>query len=310
MEGASWHTGPRSGGKILDLAFNIYFGNILRLLASAAVIVVPMTIVLIVLNVIAFGEPSSISQAGLVDIGDTTRTVDYDLYNLLQIVSTVISVLAYLLVVGTTYTAANAAYLGEEVSAGESARTAVRRLHSLLWVSLLTVVFIFIGVFALIVGAFYAAVMLAVTIPVLMVEDVRGFKACRRSYRLIKKNGWRTLGVLVVAAIFTGGVEFVIGLASLAANGLAEGHIYLWVIATQLLGGVAFAFTAPFTAVVSVVLYYDCRIRKEGYDIQQLAEGLGSVPAAGASGLSFPPPSAPPPPPPAGSPGSPPPAEG
>ncbi len=301
MEGASWHTGPRSGGKILDLAFNIYFGNILRLLASAAVIVVPLTIVLIVLNVIAFGEPSSITDAGLVDIGDTTRQVDYNLYNALQIVGTVLSVLAYLLVVGATYTAANAAYLGEEVSARDSVGTAVRKLHSLLWVSLLTFFFVFIGVFALIVGAFYAAVMLAVAIPVLMVEDVRGFKACRRSYRLIRKNGWRTLGVLFVVAIFTGAVELIIGLAALAANGLAESHIYLWVVVTQILGGVAFAFTAPLTAVASVVLYYDCRIRKEGYDIQRLAEGLEPATAtgtAGAPGLSPPAPVPPPPPPP------------
>ncbi len=41
MESASWQIGPRSGGKILDLAFNIYFGNILRLLLASAVVVVP-----------------------------------------------------------------------------------------------------------------------------------------------------------------------------------------------------------------------------------------------------------------------------
>ena len=316
MEAGSWQIGPRSGGKILDLAFNIYFGNVVRLMAAASVVIVPLTILTIVLNVIAFAEPSAFDTIGLVDIGDTTRQVDLDLYNTLQIVIGVITILSYLLVIGVTYTSANAAYLGQEVDVRESVKPAFRKLHSLLWVSILTIVFTALGLIALIVGAVVVAVMLAVAIPVLMVEDIRGFKACRRSWDLIRGNGWRTFAVLFVAGIFTGLITVISSLIAEGANGLAADQINLWIVVTQLLGGIAYLFAAPFSAVVTVVLYYDARIRKEGFDIERLAgeidaEGAGVPPAAlGSTGYapgeepargSPPAPPPPPPPPPGGS---------
>jgi len=310
MEAGSWQIGPRSGGKILDLAFNIYFGNVIRLMAAASVVIVPLTILTIVLSVIAFGEPSAFDEIGLVDIGDTTRQVDLNLYNTLQIVIGVVTILSYLLVIGVTYTSANAAYLGQEVDVGESVRPAFHKLHSLLWVSILSIVFTVLGLIALIVGAVVVAVMLAVAIPVLMVEDIRGFKACRRSWDLIRKNGWRTFAVLFVAGIFTGLITVIASLVAEGANGLAEDNINLWIVVTQLLSGLAYLFAAPFSAVVTVVLYYDARIRKEGFDIERLAGEIGSggeggVPPAAQGYTGYPPGeeppapgSAPPPPPP------------
>ncbi len=165
-------------------------------------------------------------------------------------------------------------------------------------------IFVVIGLLVLIVGAFYAAVMLAVTIPVLMVEDVRGLRACRRSYELIRKNGWRTLrsalrrrGLHRRRAILTGLV------ALEAANGLAADHINLWVVITQLLAALPSPSRRRFTAVVTVVIYYDCRIRKEGFDIEQLARGLELPAAEDAAGTGATPPApVPPPPPPPGAP--------
>jgi len=319
MEAGSWQIGPRSGGKILDLAFNIYFGNIVRLMTAASVVIVPLTIFTIVVSVIAFAEPGAFDTVGLVSIGDTTRQVDLDLYNTLQIVIAAVTILSYLLVIGVTYTSANAAYLGQEVDVGESITPAFRKLHSLLWVSILTIVFTALGLLALFVGAIFVAVMLAVAIPVLMVEDIRGYKACRRSWQLISKNGWRTFGVLFVAGIFTGLITVISSLIAEGANGLAEDQINLWIVVTQLLGGLAYLFAAPFSAVVTVVLYYDSRIRKEGFDIERLAGGIdageeGVPPAAlGSTGYAPgteppigpppPPPSTPPPPPPPPGPG-------
>jgi hypothetical protein len=307
MEAGSWQIGPRSGGKILDLAFNIYFGNIVRLMAAASVVIVPLTVLTIILNVVAFAEPGQFDQIGLVDIGNTTRQVDLNLYNTLQIVIAVVTILSYLLVIGVTYTSANAAYLGQQVDVSESIRPAFRKLHSLLWVSILTIVFTALGLIALFVGAIVVAVMLAVAIPVLMVEDIRGFKACRRSWDLIRKNGWRTFGVLFVAGIFTGLITVIASLIAEGANGLAEDQINLWIVVTQLLGGIAYLFAAPFSAVVTVVIYYDVRIRKEGFDIERLAggigEGEGAVPPAALGSTGYAPgteptPGAPTPPPP------------
>lgn len=322
MESASAQIGPRSGGKILDLGFNIYFGNITRLLGASAVIAIPLAIGLIAINVVAFGEPGPGDELGLVDVGNDTLRVDYDLFNAMQIVSVVATLFAYMLIIGASYTAANEAYFGRPVSVGDSVRKALRKLHSLIWVSLLTGIAVALGLIALLVGAIVVAVLLAVTIPVLMVEDVRGSKALRRSWNLVRKNGWRTFAVLVVAAIFTGLVQALAGLASEAANGLAADHVNLWIVIVQSLSALALAFTASFTAVVTTVIYYDLRIRKEGFDIELLSRGLDEGPAGeggpapgrawsegvpaeprGAGPSDPPSPSPPPPPPPPAAPG-------
>lgn len=46
-------------------------------------------------------------------------------------------------------------------------------------------------------------------------------------------------------------------------------------ILSQLLVQVLGTLIAPFPAVVGTLLYYDLRIRKEGFDIQMLVEAMG-----------------------------------
>jgi hypothetical protein len=312
MESGSAQIGPRSGGKILDLGFNIYFGNLSRLLLASAVIAVPLGLILIGINVVAFGEPGPGDELGLVEIGDTLKRVDYNLFTALQVAGIGVSIIAYLLIIGASYTAANEAYFSRPVSVRHSVGVALRRMHSLIWVSLLTAISIVLGLLALIVGAFVVYTLLAVTVPALLVEDRRGTKALRRSWNLVRNNGWRTFLVLVVAGIFTGLVQAVASLVGEVASGLADENIEIWVAIVQGLSALALAFAASFSAVITTVIYYDLRIRKEGFDIELMTErlegGEGAEPGGEAPGRAWgegsapepgsqPPPPPPPPPP-------------
>jgi hypothetical protein len=286
MESGSAQIGPRSGGKILDLGFNIYFGNLSRLLLASAVIAVPLGLILIGINVVAFGEPGPGDELGLVEIGDTLKRVDYNLFTALQVAGIGVSIIAYLLIIGASYTAANEAYFSRPVSVRHSVGVALRRMHSLIWVSLLTAISIVLGLLALIVGAFVVYTLLAVTVPALLVEDRRGTKALRRSWNLVRNNGWRTFLVLVVAGIFTGLVQAVASLVGEVASGLADENIEIWVAIVQGLSALALAFAASFSAVITTVIYYDLRIRKEGFDIELMTarlegEGEGPPPPPG-----------------------------
>jgi hypothetical protein len=280
MESGSAQIGPRSGGKILDLGFNIYFGNLSRLLLASAVIAVPLGLILIGINVVAFGEPGPGDELGLVEIGDTLKRVDYNLFTALQVAGIGVSIIAYLLIIGASYTAANEAYFSRPVSVRHSVGVALRRMHSLIWVSLLTAISIVLGLLALIVGAFVVYTLLAVTVPALLVEDRRGTKALRRSWNLVRNNGWRTFLVLVVAGIFTGLVQAVASLVGEVASGLADENIEIWVAIVQGLSALALAFAASFSAVITTVIYYDLRIRKEGFDIELMTARLEAGDAA------------------------------
>jgi hypothetical protein len=280
MESGSAQIGPRSGGKILDLGFNIYFGNLAKLLLASAVIAIPLGLVLIGLNIAAFAEPGPGDDLGLVEIGDTIKRVDFNYFNLMQYIGIGVTIIAYLLIIGASYTAANDAYFSREVSVGRSVGVAARRFHSLIWVSLLTGIAVALGLLALIVGAVVVWVMTAVAIPALLDEDLRGTKALRRSWNLVRNNGWRTFLVLLVAGIFTGLVQALAELASSAANGLADEQIELWVVIVESLSALGFAFAASFTAVIATVIYYDLRIRKEGFDIELMTARLEAGDAA------------------------------
>lgn len=308
MQAPAPDIGPRGAGRQLDLAFNLYFRNLRALIGAALVVVVPLTAITFGLDLIAFAEPTV--PDGYFTIGDTNRPVDVGTFNRVMVAETVLGILAYLLIVGTAYRAASDAYLGREPSIGESIRTGIRRAHSILWVSILTMVVVLFGLALLIIPGIYLTIALAVAIPALMVEGRKGWKAVNRSFNLVQGNWWRAFAVIVVATIFAGLFELIGGLAGVAAEPLADDRITLWILIQDLVAGLVVAITAPLLAVAALVVYFDLRIRKEGYDIELLADRLGTepdaLPAAGVAPTGAPAvPAAPPPsgsqPPPSGS---------
>ena len=77
------------------------------------------------------------------------------------------------------------------------------------------------------------------------------------------------LGVLVGAIVGTHGNQFVRDILSVIA------------------GTGSSMITTPFLAAVIVVLYFDLRVRKEGFDLFLLAQRMGVDPPVGAAPVSF-----------------------
>jgi hypothetical protein len=79
-----------------------------------------------------------------------------------------------------------------------------------------------------------------------------------------------------VANVLVGIVSGVIVglLVALALTG-GSGSVVLAVLIVSLASAVASILTQPFHAAVTTVLYYDLRVRHEGYDVALLAEQLG-----------------------------------
>jgi hypothetical protein len=106
---------------------------------------------------------------------------------------------------------------------------------------------------------------LAVSVPAVVVEDVRGTNAMRRSWALVSGNFWHALGVVVVAAIITGIIAGLIG--SIGGSNRIVGAIF------TALGQV---IVAPYSALVTVLLYLDLRARRENLTASQLRAELGT----------------------------------
>jgi hypothetical protein len=266
---------PLGVGEILDVSINLYFRHFLRLLGVAAAVVIPLTLVTFVLDVFAFQEAKVFDpDAALYQVGDAVRVLDESRYQILVIAQTVIGVIGYLLVIGAAFWAVSQAYLGHEPDARASIGFAARRLHSLLWLSFLLVLFIGFGFLVLIIPGIYLTVALVVTIPVFMLEGAKGTRAINRSSKLVSQNWWRVFAILLVGFIFIGLFQFLLGLVAGVSDGLAEDNIYLWAFIYDAVSGLTTVITAPLQAAIITVIYYDLRVRKEGLDVAMLSAGL------------------------------------
>jgi hypothetical protein len=229
---------PRTLGEILSAAFDIYKANASNLILIVAVIVVPLSL-LSTLLVRAAGTILAASIAALIGV--------------------IISALLQAAVLR----AAALATIGDPVDVEASYRWGFKRFGSVLLVSFLVGLTVFVGFFLLLVGAIIFGVFFSVSIPALVVENKRGTEAMSRSWQLVSGHFWHALGVLFVAAIITGIVGGVIG----ALGG--DNWFASWIFSA-----IGQIITAPFSALVSVLLYLDLRARKEALTAASLRAEL------------------------------------
>lgn len=255
---------PLGVGEILDLGIKIYrrrFGSLVR---AVAVVVVPVAIISAVIQTsVSFDAETSIDggDAAAIAVG--------------SIIAGLLSYLATQLATGACFDIVSGDYLEEEHTWQDSLRVARGKLGSLIWLSFLYGLALVIGAIACFIGTIYFYVAFSVAVPVLLFEGERGSKALRRSRSLVEGRWWPTFGLLVVVTILT----------SIVGAGL--GGIFGGIISTTdneavaslsraISSSLSSILVTPFTASVYSVLYFDFRVRKEGFDLELLARQIGS----------------------------------
>jgi hypothetical protein len=196
---------------------------------------------------------------------------------------------------GAVYQAASAAIRGEPVTIGHVLGATAARywplwgLALLFFVALVAFVIawalflVVTGVFGALVGwiifiplGFWVGIRLIISVPALLVEGIGPIRAIRRSWDLVRGSWWRSFGILVVTLI----LELVLYLVFLAffqalaaiIPGVGDDlRSALSAIGTTLVS----ALIGPLAAIVVTLLYFDLRVRTEGYDLDQLAQQTG-----------------------------------
>jgi hypothetical protein len=140
-----------------------------------------------------------------------------------------------------------------------------------------------LGFAALIVGMAWGWTRLyLLSIPALMAEGAGVFQSLRRGYSLSAGQFWRLLGIALLVSLIALFASFVLAmpvslLAQLAPALVGDEYALLGLTLSQLLSTlIQSAFTTPFVAVSTSLLYIDQRIRKEAFDIE-LMERAGLV---------------------------------
>jgi len=128
-----------------------------------------------------------------------------------------------------------------------------------------------------VVVAIGAALVLKFVPSVFIVEDVRYWAAVRRSWALVEPHFGAVIGVTFLAGVIAMAVgsisEAVPGASIAGSQGMTAG---MAVVVKCMLQGLLAGITTPIRLIPAVVLYFDCRVRSEGFDIALLAQEMGT----------------------------------
>lgn len=254
----------RGVGEIISTAFEIYRRNAAQLLTIVAIIVVPLSILNFLLVDVVFAP--KITKT-LSVTGDTIRVVDRSFWLFLvgALIAAAMGVIINAILEAALLRGAVQASIGDTVDVPTSYRWGLRRFGSILFLSILVGLSIAVGFILLVIPGLFLLVMLSVAVPALVVEDVRGTAAMKRSWELVKGNFWHAAGVIVVAFLIT----IVVGAIFSAISG--DNRILSLIFDT--LGRI---IVAPFSAVVTVLLYLDLRARREALTAARLRTELAT----------------------------------
>lgn len=281
---------PLNLGETLDASIKIVRSRWKTLATVMLVIAVPIQLA----NIIIIKSTTDVYQVGtsFSSTADTaTSYSDEGAYVAGQTLMIALSILGYLLGTVACYRAIADTYLGRETSAAASLRFAGSRLGATLWLTIVLAVGLVLGFLAFIVPGVWLYIAWTVAYPVMLVEGTGGVAALRRSFKLVETRWWATAGRMAVTVILVGVVTTVGTLAFIAPTGLFIDDTSFGGLLLEQAANLAVSLvTTPFAAAVTTLVYFDLRVRKEGFDLALLAERMGGPPAAG------PPPAGPAPP--------------
>lgn len=275
---------PLNFGEVLDTSFNLFKRNFKAAVLVSAVIMVPLSLLgglaaagLAPTDFAALEDPNASFEDVLGVFGGVFGAIG---------LASLIQVLGSILVQAATTRIYSESYRGGSMSAGDALRHGLRRLPAMLGLTLVTAIGSFLGLLLCIAPGVWLYAAWGVAPAALIVEEIGPLRSLRRSFNLVKGNWWRVFGLLflslllvsVITSIVTAplqiGMTFGAGFSGSPEAAFSGSFLAL----NTIVSGIATAITLPFTAAVVVAIYYDLRVRKEGYDLDRLIADLGEAP--------------------------------
>jgi uncharacterized membrane protein len=287
----------QSFGELLDSAFTVYRRRFLPIVAIMAIFQLPyLALTVVAEQPYASLLPSS-GSAITVSPGQTQNLLGSLVVGLLVLLAIAIGYQVFLLSLaqGAVVKVVGDDYLDRPSGVGAALRMALGRafpliafavlagvlaLAPLLLIVLLAllagtgagIALVIVGGLGWVVWVIFVGIRVSLGVQALMLERLGPVTALRRSFRLTAGAFWKIfLFYLVINIVSFIVSELLQGLAGLVVSAMPLSSSYL--IAT-VASGVIGIFTSPFILILLTLVYYDVRIRREGFDIEMLAQSL------------------------------------
>jgi hypothetical protein len=262
---------PMGVGDILDGAFKLLRANARTAVLITGALLVPTAFITAYLGRDVLGGQSIFS---VIDDPSAVEESSAGAGEILLLYGTVLAryVLFPFFIGAALSPVVEASYLGGERTAGEALRIAARVLPALIAAWLLTRLLWTFGVVFCVLPAFVVSTFFVVVAPALVIERLGAVAAMRRSVRLVRPMFWRILLISLLAGVIGYFVDNALGtLPQLAAVVIGTERAWPLLAVGEIVGSL---ITLPFVAIVAILLYYDGRIRHEGFDLQLMAADL------------------------------------
>ena len=242
---------PLSLGEVLDTAFALYRDRFVPLLVIA---------------VVCRSLPLMLEVY-------FELTPDTPLLVLLQLLNLILALVLVSVAVAASTFVVSDSYLGRETTAGEALSRSLPHVVTLLGISILTSLVVGVGLLLLLVpGIIFLAGFLLSPVVAVIENPARSADAMTRSWRLSKGfKGKVLLTMLVASLLLVVPIVALAGVGGMLGLSTDEGLFGVLFLVIPL---VLQVFVYPFVYVVQTVLYYDLRVRKEGFDLEVLADAM------------------------------------
>ncbi len=246
----------RTTTEIVDAAFSLYRQQPLLYILAAAAGNVPNLVASLLLQTGADRASVATSGVGLLVM--------------------ILSIVMYGLMSAVVMQLGSRAYLGESMDLAGAIRAVWPRVGSVIAAGIVRSFLYGIGLILLIVPFFYFLARYFAVIPIIALEGKKQPAAFVRSNELSQGRKMHILSTLVLVWI----IFFAVSIGAVALFSLVAGGSP---VLSTLITTIITVAVYPILALTEMVLYYDTRIRAEGFDLERMAADLGSTaPTAGA----------------------------
>ncbi|MCA9447719.1 MAG: hypothetical protein KC931_11430 [Candidatus Omnitrophica bacterium] len=161
----------------------------------------------------------------------------------------------------------SATYLDHPMSAPGAYKKGIRKIVKLLLTSICMGLVVMVGFLLLIVPGIIFSLWFILATSVVVLEPVGPIDALKRSKALMKGNLSKGFVLLFLVTVLSA----IVGAAFGIVFGLILGEEFFQGIGGVIFESVVNVLILPFSTGAVVLLYYDMRIRKEAFDLEQLA---------------------------------------
>ena len=248
---------PRSATELVDAAFQVYRRAPLQFMVALAVVYVPWLVIRLAFDINI--DPNVIPPAS-------------------TIVTIVVGSVAIYAVAGGVITALTRdVYLDLPVSVPEAFRVVATRLVTLIVASVVVVVLMTIAGIFFFFPLLYVVARFAVVRQAIVLEDSGSGRALSRSSALSVGLKWHILATLALIVLLL----FAVNIGAGFLISIIPSRVIVNVLSTALS-----VVVGPILGIAETVLYYDLRIRREGFDVEYLV-GRDAPPPADSAHVSL-----------------------